>query len=162
MKFVGRINSVCGSRILILRCDAAQLPRLQTEVTDRRLRPVGKLVDLFGNIKAPRQPVEMEEEDVPVAANIREPLADVIEENDEIVVVVELPGVKKEDITLDANEDSIEIRADGGKDRKYQKNVWLPSKINPDKAKARYTNGILEVRLEKVEEKRTWILYMAS
>jgi RNA-binding protein len=53
VKFVGRINSVCGKRLLILRCDAAQLPRLQTEVTDRRLKPIGKLVDLFGNIAAP-------------------------------------------------------------------------------------------------------------
>ncbi|MFX0099812.1 MAG: Hsp20/alpha crystallin family protein [Candidatus Hodarchaeota archaeon] len=115
------------------------------------------IFDNFGNIKAPTVPVEeTEDEEVPAptSASVREPLADVLEEENEIVVVVELPGVKKEDITLDANEDSIEIRAEGGRDRRYQKNVWLPSKINPDKAKARYTNGILEVRLEKIEEKR--------
>jgi RNA-binding protein len=39
--------------MLILQCDAAQLPRLYSEVTDRRLKPVGKLVDVFGNISAP-------------------------------------------------------------------------------------------------------------
>ena len=53
MKFVGRVDSICGKRLLILRCDAAQLPRLNTEVADRRLRSVGRLVEVFGNIKAP-------------------------------------------------------------------------------------------------------------
>ena len=115
--------------------------------------PDGKpIFDNFGNIKAPELPVE-EEKEVPSSSSVREPLTDIIEEDDEVVVVVELPGVTKDDISLDANEDSIEIKADGGEDRKYQKNLILPAKINPDQAKARYTNGILEVRLEKVEEK---------
>ncbi len=53
MKFVGRVNSICGTKMLIIECDAAQLPRLNTEVADRRLKPVGKLVEIFGNIKTP-------------------------------------------------------------------------------------------------------------
>lgn len=116
--------------------------------------PDGKpIFDNFGNIKSPELRVEKEKEST-TSASVREPLTDVIEEDDEVIVVVELPGVTKEDIMLDANEDTIEIKADGGEDRKYQKNLILPAKINPDQAKARYTNGILEVRLEKVEEKR--------
>lgn len=39
--------------MLILQCDPAQLPRLNTSVVDRRLKPVGKLIDIFGNIQAP-------------------------------------------------------------------------------------------------------------
>jgi RNA-binding protein len=42
-----------GSRTLIIRCDAAQLPRLYSEVVDRRIRPVGKVVDVFGNVSMP-------------------------------------------------------------------------------------------------------------
>ncbi len=53
MKVVGRAMSTIGSRMLIIQCDAAQLPPLYSEVTDRRLKPVGKILDLFGNIKAP-------------------------------------------------------------------------------------------------------------
>ena len=45
--------STIGKRMLIIRCDAAQLPPLYSEVTDRRMRPVGKILDLFGNVKAP-------------------------------------------------------------------------------------------------------------
>jgi len=45
--------STIGERMLIIQCDAAQLPPLYSEVTDRRMRPVGKIQDLFGNVKAP-------------------------------------------------------------------------------------------------------------
>jgi RNA-binding protein len=45
--------STIGKRMLIIQCDAAQLPPLYSEVTDRRMKPVGKILDLFGNVKAP-------------------------------------------------------------------------------------------------------------
>jgi RNA-binding protein len=45
--------STVGSRMLIIQVDAAQLPPLFCEVTDRYMKPVGKILDLFGNIKAP-------------------------------------------------------------------------------------------------------------
>jgi RNA-binding protein len=53
VKVVGRAVSTIGSRMLIIQCDAAQLPALYSEVSDRRLKPVGKILDLFGNVKAP-------------------------------------------------------------------------------------------------------------
>ncbi|MGA2919188.1 H/ACA ribonucleoprotein complex subunit GAR1 [Methanoregula sp.] len=53
MKVVGRAMSTIGDRMLIIQCDAAQLPPLYSEVTDRKMQPVGKILDLFGNIKAP-------------------------------------------------------------------------------------------------------------
>ena len=53
MKVVGRAMSTIGNRLLIIQCDAAQLPPLYSEVTDRRMKPVGKILDLFGNVKAP-------------------------------------------------------------------------------------------------------------
>ena len=53
MKLIGKVEARYGSRMLILRCDAAQLPRLYAETIDRRMKPVGKIVDVFGNIKSP-------------------------------------------------------------------------------------------------------------
>ena len=53
MKVVGRAMNVIGNRMLIIQCDAAQLPPLYSEVTDKRMKPVGKILDLFGNVKAP-------------------------------------------------------------------------------------------------------------
>jgi RNA-binding protein len=45
--------STIGDRMLIIQCDAAQLPPLYSDVSDRKMKPVGKILDLFGNIKAP-------------------------------------------------------------------------------------------------------------
>ena len=53
MKTVGRIVHVVGRRTLIVAVDAAQLPPLYVTVVDRRHRPVGRVVDLFGNVKRP-------------------------------------------------------------------------------------------------------------
>ena len=53
MKVVGRAMSIIGKRMLIIQCDAAQLPPLYSEVMDRRMKPVGKILDLFGNVKFP-------------------------------------------------------------------------------------------------------------
>jgi RNA-binding protein len=38
---------------LLIRCDASKLPRLYSDVVDKRLRAVGKVVDIFGNIERP-------------------------------------------------------------------------------------------------------------
>jgi len=53
VKVVGRAVSTCGKRMLIIQCDAAQLPALYSEVVDRKMKPVGKILDLFGNVKSP-------------------------------------------------------------------------------------------------------------
>ncbi len=117
-----------------------------------RLGKDGKPVfEKFGNIKAPEPGSDVDEPGEP-ASPVREPLADIIDQGEEIIVVVELPGVNKEDIQLNATEHSIEIIA-SSEDRKYKKRMEMPGRINPDVAKARYTNGILEVRLQRAGDK---------
>ncbi|MHA1790996.1 MAG: archaeal heat shock protein Hsp20 [Promethearchaeota archaeon] len=111
------------------------------------------IVDRFGNIK-PLPSSEAKEENVEEVATVREPISDVIDDDNEFLVVVELPGVQKNDIELNATDFSIDIHASSDGYRKYHKHIELPAKINPDKAKARYNNGILEIRLEKISEKR--------
>ncbi|MCS7119007.1 MAG: archaeal heat shock protein Hsp20 [Archaeoglobaceae archaeon] len=78
----------------------------------------------------------------------RKPLVDVIETDNEIQVIAEMPGVKKEEIELKATERTLEIKAEG-ETRKYHEVVNLPAEVNPDSAKARYNNGVLEVTLVK-------------
>jgi len=53
VKLAGRVKHISGTRTLIIECDPGQLPPLHATVTDRRLKPVGKLVEVFGNIRAP-------------------------------------------------------------------------------------------------------------
>lgn len=84
----------------------------------------------------------------------RKPLVDVIETDDEVQVIAEMPGVNKDDIELHATEKTLEIKAEG-ENRKYFEKVELPAEVNPDSAKARYNNGVLEVILKKREPKRS-------
>jgi len=82
----------------------------------------------------------------------RRPLVDIIETDDEIQVIAEIPGVRKEDIELNATERALEIKSEGEKRRYYEK-VDLPAEIDPDSVKATYNNGILEVTMKKKSRK---------
>ncbi len=83
----------------------------------------------------------------------REPLIDIVSTNGEIKVVAELPGVEKEDIKLHGTEDTLTISVDTPK-RKYFKEVEMPAKINPKEVKTKYRNGVLEVTMPKIKEKK--------
>ena len=105
--------------------------------------------DHFGNIKSkPTGESEIQHE--------RDPLVDIYHENEYLVVVVEVPDVKKENIELKTSTTELEITTKNtGNEpysRNYHKNISLPIEIDPDIAKARYKNGILEVKLKKVGE----------
>jgi len=78
---------------------------------------------------------------------------EVNEEEEIIIVIAEMPGVDREDIELKATIHSITISTKENANRNYYKEVELPSAINSDYAKARYSNGILEIELKKVDEK---------
>jgi HSP20 family protein len=102
------------------------------------------VVRQFGNIQKNRNGTKIKEE--------QEPLVDVLEEENQVVVVVELPGVEKEEINLHTTEDALTISV-GTTDRRYHKELILPAKIDPKSARASYKNGVLEVRLKKAVEK---------
>lgn len=77
-----------------------------------------------------------------------EPLVDIVEENDEIIVVAEVPGVDKDEIKVRIKGTTLTIHADNPQ-RPYHKVIELPSKVKKDDAKSAIRNGVLEVRLKK-------------
>jgi HSP20 family protein len=85
-----------------------------------------------------------------IAADEREPLTDVIDEGKRVAVTMEIPGVAREDIDLNMTEHELEISVDNDR-RKYHKTVKLPAKVDPSTTKATYTNGILDVTVQKAE-----------
>ena len=106
-----------------------------------RVGPDGKPhFEEFGNIK-PRAGIE---------EMAREPLVDVIEEEDKVYVTAEVPGVTKEDIQLEITDDTLVIKVDR-EDRKYYKEVKLPAKVDEDSAKATYQNGVLDIEFKKTK-----------
>ncbi|MFX1557780.1 MAG: archaeal heat shock protein Hsp20 [Promethearchaeota archaeon] len=107
------------------------------------------VIDSFGNIKT--EPVSGK----PKVKRVREPLIEVNEEADQIIVIAEMPGVTKEDIELKGTNDSLTISTEKGTGRNYFKEIKLPAAVNSDYAKARYVNGILEIKLKKIDKKHT-------
>jgi len=94
----------------------------------------------FGNVHKSRYgPRTMEQ---------REPLVDVLDEEEEAVVVAELPGVKKEDINIYVSKGGFIISVDTTQ-RKYHKELSLPEEVDPKAVKTSYKNGVLEVRFKK-------------
>jgi len=98
-------------------------------------------VEPFGNIKkTPKGPVVKEE---------REPIVDIFDEKDHILVVAELPGVEEGDIKTEVKGDILNISTQKEK-KKYQKEVLLPSRVEAKPISSTYKNGILELKLKKV------------
>jgi HSP20 family protein len=77
-----------------------------------------------------------------------EPLVDVVEEDDEIIVVAEVPGVERDEIKVRIKGTSLTIHANNP-ERPYHKVIELPSKVKKNEAKSAIRNGVLEVRLKK-------------
>lgn len=97
------------------------------------------------------------------------PVIDVFETKKEVVMTAELPGVKKEDLSLKITENEITLsvqkkekhetetkekgqymRAFSSRFQGYSRTITLPAKTIASKAKAIYKNGVLEVRAPKI------------
>lgn len=98
------------------------------------------VVETFGNIKKTPQGPTVEEE--------REPITDVFNEEAEVRVYAEMPGVNEEDIKVDVKGDILDISAKS-QDRQYHKEILLPAKVLPDTLTFSYKNGILSLSMRK-------------
>lgn len=96
------------------------------------------------------------------------PTVDVYEEEKELVVKVDLPGVKKEDVHITATEDALMIEGKTeteteekkdnyfARERRYgsfMRRIPMPVTVNAEKAAATFDNGMVTIKLPKVEEK---------
>lgn len=109
--------------------------------TIKSAAPGGKpTVETFGNIKKTPEGPKVEEE--------REPMTDIFDEEDDIVIIAEMPGIEESDLKIDLKGDILEISAER-KSRKYHKELLLPMKADKSNMTLRYNNGILEIRIKK-------------
>jgi len=108
----------------------------------------------------------------PAATEIAMPV-DVIDEEDKIRVVADLPGLNKEDIEIYIEDGDLVIRAERreekeekGKnfirqERRYgevYRKISLPVEIDVENVKAKYNNGILEIELPKIATRERKII----
>ncbi|WP_287374000.1 Hsp20 family protein [Prosthecochloris sp.] len=100
----------------------------------------GPVVESFGNIRKTKEGPKVEEE--------REPLSDIFDEDDGVIVMLEMPGVAKEDIAVTLEGDILEVIAQS-QSRKYRKELLLPSAVQAETIAWTYQNGVLEVTVKK-------------
>ena len=106
----------------------------------------GPKIQTFGNIKTVKEKEKAKPEFK--ITETREPIVDVFDEKDHILVVAELPGVLEESIKLDLKGDILILEA-GDEERKYSKEILLPAKVDPHTKESSFKNGVLEVKFKK-------------
>lgn len=99
----------------------------------------------FGNIKSPT----MGFANRPLISGETEPLADVTTTDKDVKVVVEMPGIEKKDIKINAHDNTVEVFTIDTAQRKYRKIIEVPSEADIETARSTYKNGILEIVLNK-------------
>jgi HSP20 family protein len=96
------------------------------------------------------------------------PHVDITESNNEFLISADLPGLTKDDIKVSVENDVLSINGEKKresekreKDRYYHyersfgqfsRSFSLPSNVDSKHIDAKYNNGVLEIRLKKVEE----------
>lgn len=98
-------------------------------------------IEPFGNVRRDEQTGET------TVQEVSEPLVDVIEEADHLLVLVEMPGVGDEDIRLDLTGDILTLNAAKGS-KKYRKEIVLPREFAAEDMERSCRNGILEIKLK--------------
>lgn len=104
----------------------------------------------------------------PAGAERGFPKVDIVDHKNEIEVHAALPGVKKEDVEVSVNNQTITIRATTKEDKKeegkyfrreiirgeFQRTLTLPENVESDNAKASFKDGILKVTIPKTEKNK--------
>jgi len=108
----------------------------------------------FGNIRSPLAGFGLGASNRPLISSEREPLADITITDKEVKVVLEMPGVNKEHIKINVNDNSVEVNSNDPQ-RKYHEVIDLPPEVNIETAKSTYKNGILEITFNKKKESQS-------
>lgn len=95
------------------------------------------------------------------------PSLDVFEEEDELVVKADLPGISKEEIEVTVTGNVVTIKGEKKKEEEvkekdyyrrersygsFVRSVELPCEVKSEQIKANFKDGVLEVRMPKTEE----------
>ncbi len=102
------------------------------------------------------------------SAGVSIPAMDMFDNGKEIVITLDLPGVKKEDVKINCSGDYIEISAKVSEKTSkkkegyyyaersassFKRGISLPVEVDCKKAKSTFKNGVLEIRLPKKKKK---------
>jgi len=95
------------------------------------------------------------------------PSVDVEETKDNVIITAELPGMKKKEINITVGENALTISGEKKREKeekgrtfyraersygKFERTIPLPCEVEPNKANARFENGVLTINLPKSEK----------
>jgi len=95
------------------------------------------------------------------------PLVDIHETKDNILLQIEVPGVKQEDIHVSIEDGTLTLNGERKRETEvkedqyhrversyghFERRILLPSEVDSDRVKASYRDGVLEIQLPKKEE----------
>ena len=107
----------------------------------------------FGNVRSPLAGFGLGAATRPLISSEREPLADITTTGNEVKVILEMPGVGKENIKINAYESTLDVRSDDPQ-RKYHEVIELPAEADVETARSTYKNGILEIVFDRRKESK--------
>lgn len=102
-------------------------------------------------------------------AELKVPKMDIVDRDDDVMVRVDLPGVKKEDVDVSLTDNTITVKGTTSEEKKEEKGDYyrcetmkgsfsrtmsLPSDVDGSKAASSFKNGVLEVIVPKLEKAR--------
>lgn len=99
-------------------------------------------VESFGNIRTDQKSGRA------TVQEIREPVVDVFDEKDHVLIVAEMPGISAGDVRIEVTDDLLTIAAAKG-DKNYRKEVLLPGTFLKEKMRLSCNNGVLEIKCLK-------------
>ena len=97
------------------------------------------------------------------------PLVDVKEEDNNVIVTADMPGINKDDVDITVRDDTLEINAKRSEEseteekgyyrhertyRAFSRTIPLPASVNEEGASAKLENGVLKITLPKTEEEK--------
>ena len=107
----------------------------------------------FGNVRSPLAGFGLGASNRPLISSEREPLADITTTDKEVKAILEMPGVNKENIKINVQDNSVEVKSDDPQ-RKYHEIIDLPPETDTETAKSTYKNGVLEIIFTKKKESK--------
>ncbi len=99
-------------------------------------------VEPFGNVRRDKATGRS------VVEEVREPLVDVFDEEDRLLVVAEMPGIEPEDLIVNLSDRTLTFSAERG-ERKYRKSIEVPEGIEREGLEVSCKNGIIEISAVK-------------
>lgn len=120
---------------------------------------------MFDDVFSANQPSEMDES----AIGAWTPSSDIYETNDAIVIEAELPGLKKDDVNVEINDNVLSIKGERKEEDeknddnyyrrerfigKFHRAFTLPMDVDTEKISAKFKDGVLHLEVPKPEEKK--------